>query len=528
MPKYRIETNRGTFEVEANREPTADEVMAMLDKQQSPAKQPDAPAQQAARREVVPPGMLGNSFGIPIPTQSDMGIAPGMLADAGLEGGGAALGQAVGSLTPGPLKPAGMAAGRVLGGMAGNYAAQRRRVATGEQDGVKYGQMAGAGVAALVPGSNLAKAPVAALAKEGVKGAVSNVAALGAESAVDSRQLPSAGQAAVAAGFGAAAPFMSRFMAPAAKDIRAIEKAVLKDTVREVRAAGYPIDPMRLDPSWATKKLASVAGKASTAQEVALRASEVTTALARQEMGLPANTPLTREMLSKVRNEAAAPYRTIASLSPEAAEDVTALNLARSEARGYHKSYGATANYADLMKAKEADKRAEELQRRIGEHAVKYGDPGLVYELDAARTRIAKVHDFEDSLNLGDGNIAAEVLARKADAGKKLTGKSLTIAKYASAFPMDAREASRVQTPGVSQMGAYGSAAMGGLAAGQVGPRGLAAAGIPLLADPARAFLLSDRFQQRAVNRFLNPVQPESAIPLALRLGTMSAGRGVE
>lgn len=525
MPKYRIETNRGTFEVEANREPTAAEVEAMIADGAQPEQRPEPkPATGQTPSPVMAAAMsVPGMASLPGVSSPDRGAA-GSAVDMALEGGLPAAGQALGAMT-GPAAPVAVPALGFVGGAGGNALAQTRRMAVGEQNRFLPGQMLASGVAGSVPGASLFKAGAREVAKQGARFGAANLAAKATETAVDERRLPTGAEAGLAAGAGALGAPLAKFAAPAPQDVKAIENAVLKETVREVRAAGYPVDPLRLKPSWATKKLASIAGKAATSQEVALRAQEVTTALARKELGMQAEAPLTRETLRIARQQAAEPYRQIASLSPQAGKDVEALNLARSEARGYWKSHGATGDYEQLKKARAADAEAQRLEGKIGDHAVAARDPGLVYELDAARTKIAKIHDVEDALELGDGNIAANVVLRAWDSGKKVSGNLKTIAKFASAFPMDARQASRVPTPGVNQLSPFGSAALATAAAGTAGPRGLLAGGIPLLADPARAFLLSERFQERAVNRFLNPPQAESYLPLAFRLGSMSAGR---
>ena len=51
MPKYRIETNQGNFEIEADREPTMEEVQAHL----SGGQQPGQPANHAAQSTAAEP-----------------------------------------------------------------------------------------------------------------------------------------------------------------------------------------------------------------------------------------------------------------------------------------------------------------------------------------------------------------------------------------------------------------------------------------------------------------------------------------
>lgn len=476
-------------------------------------------------RQAFTQGLLGNPQGITIADDPTLMKA---IADGGLEAGGAALGQVVGGLAPGPLKPVGMAAGRALGGAGGNLLAQSRRIAMGEQEGYQPGQAVGAGVASIIPGGNMAKAPVRAA----LKGAATNLAAGATESVIDRGELPSGTNAAAVSAMGAVAPGIAKLGAPAARaQTKAIEDAVFKQTVQEAVAAGLPINPTnpRLNPSFLTRRIADVAGAAATKQETAIRAQVVTNALMRKELGLPVNEPLTEELLQTIRKQAAAPYEQISKLSKQAAKDITALNAARSEARGYHYSYKSNANYDHLLKAKKADAKVQALEQKIGAHATAAGRAELVDEIKEARKLIAKSYQIEEGLGIGSGDVSAGVLLRSANSGEKVSGNLKTVAKYADAFRSESRDAAAVPTPGISQLGAAG-AAMGG--AGGVAmtgsPVGLLGAGIPLLRDPARKLLLSDWYQKRAINRFLNPPAPsgpESALPLAFRLGGMSAGR---
>lgn len=59
MPKYRIETNRGTFEIEANREPTASEIESYVSEQ---SNAPTEPAQAQPMAQQAPAGQSQSRF----------------------------------------------------------------------------------------------------------------------------------------------------------------------------------------------------------------------------------------------------------------------------------------------------------------------------------------------------------------------------------------------------------------------------------------------------------------------------------
>lgn len=124
--------------------------------------------------------------------------------------------------------------------------------------------------------------------------------------------LGAAGQKVADRVFGA---FRSGSQAQAAKETTRKAQNVLRDAnLREFQDAGYVIPPSAVDPSFLSKRLESVAGKAAIGQEAAVRNQEVTNSLARKSLGMPENAPITQESLEHIRKAAAAPYEEIATL----------------------------------------------------------------------------------------------------------------------------------------------------------------------------------------------------------------------
>lgn len=129
------------------------------------------------------------------------------------------------------------------------------------------------------------------------------------------------------------------------------------------------------------------------------------------------------------------------------------------------------------------------------------GDPQLLVRLRASRQLIARTHDLERAINLGDGNISAPIIGRMLDQGRPLTGELAIIGRFAQAFPRVTREIAGVPPPGVSGTDAAASAilATGGAAAAG-GVEGAVTGLLPLLRSPARNKVLSNGYQSKLLD----------------------------
>lgn len=302
------------------------------------------------------------------------------------------------------------------------------------------------------------------------------------------------------------------------------QKAVIDETLRRGRDAGYVVPPSSVRRSWINERLEGIAGKAAVGQEAARRNQPITDALARQESGLGQNQPLSLSNLRGARTDAAEPYRQIASISPEARAQLDAWKTANNEARLQWDYFSRTRTPDAYKAAQAADEAAETALNNIEQIATQTGRNDLVSQLRDARVQIAKIHGVESSVNRGTGSIDPSVLGRQYDSGAPLTGGLETVARMQQAFPSYMREASRVPTPGVSQVEplAAGMLASTGAAAG--GPIGILAGGLPLLRTPARNLVLSRPYQ----NMMLRPDYSPGLLELAAqaagndRLGILS------
>lgn len=158
---------------------------------------------------------------------------------------------------------------------------------------------------------------------------------------------------------------------------------------------------------------------------------------------------------------------------------------------------------------------------KVGETTL--GDPNLMARLRASRQLIARTHDVERALNLGDGNISAPIIGRMLDQGRPLTGELAVIGRFAQAFPRVAREVASVPPPAVSGTDAAASALLGaGGAAAAGSPAGVIAGGLPLLRGPARRKVLSESYQNKLAEP---PKQPTPTGRTAAR--SAMAGKAV-
>jgi hypothetical protein len=172
--------------------------------------------------------------------------------------------------------------------------------------------------------------------------------------------------------------------------------------------------------------------------------------------------------------------------------------------------------------------KAHELESEIEETVKRLGRPELIDRLRDARQLIARTYDVERAMNLGDGNISAQIIGRMFDQGRPLTGELATIGKFAQAFPRVTRDASIVPPSGVSGTDAAMSAVLGlGGATASGSTTGLLAAGLPLLRGPARRHLLSEKYQEMLLkqpSRYNVTIPQSSSLASSLMTGNVVLG----
>lgn len=285
-----------------------------------------------------------------------------------------------------------------------------------------------------------------------------------------------------------------------------------EQTLKDARALGFVVEPASVKPSASVNRVSDIAGKASIAQEAAIRNQQAANRVAARSLELPDDSPITPSVLEQVRKRAAQPYEEIEQLrqslkqsgtlswfpryhSPSLIEE---LKQARADTTALYRAYyhSATPDPAILNRAKQSQQLVDAIERDIEMIANVAGKPELIDRLAKGRQLLAKSYDVEKALNIGDFNVSLPVLGRMLDQGRPLSGELATAGRFAQAFPRVAREGATIPPPTSSGATAASSAVLGtaGYAAAG-GPAGMLAAGLPLLRGPARNYLLSKGYQ---------------------------------
>ncbi len=273
--------------------------------------------------------------------------------------------------------------------------------------------------------------------------------------------------------------------------------------------SGFVIPPTLAKPTLGNRLLEGLAGKASVAQNASMRNQTVTNQLAAKEIGLPADTTITPQLLKEIRDNAGQAYKAVASMpvkqaeraqpmfnkpaSPEInpAQMVEDLKQARNDAQGWFKAYNRSASPEDLATAKAKEALSKRLESGLESYAESLGQPDLLQGLRDARTLIAKTYSVERALNPTTGSIDAQTLAKLAKKGV-LTGGLKASANLATAFPKAAQSVEKMGS--LPQLSPLDWAAAGSMAAA-TGFSPVAATG--LVARPlARAAALSGPVQR--------------------------------
>jgi hypothetical protein len=381
------------------------------------------------------------------------------------------------------------------------------------------GRMAKAGVQGLTVG---AISPAQSLKQTAANMAVSGGASVTGQGVTEATGRPELGTLATMAAVPALSATSNALRESALKTKS--QNSMRDATLSEARDAGYVVPPSAAGGNWFTRRLESIAGKAALGQESAVRNQRVTNDLARKELGLPDDQPISVSSLEAKRKNLAQPYREVSAINKQAAQDLESLKQARADATNYWRHYDVSADPKSLQAARKHDLKAEALELKLEQTARSAMKPDLIKELRAARVAIAKTHDVERALNVADGNVSAAVLGKAIDKGKPLTGGLATAGKFQQAFPSYARDGERVPTPGVSKSEALMGTLLGVGGYGMAGPAGVALAALPLASGPTRSMLLSRPFQG-------GPLYPAASLPALsdpyLR-GILTSGVGQE
>lgn len=385
-----------------------------------------------------------------------------MARGAALEGGGAAAGQTAGAFT-GVAAPVAIPVLGAIGGGLGDYAEQRLEMAKNPAQGYSLGRTLGAMASGAIPGASLAGASAKTVGKEMVKQGAANVAAGALETAVDEKRLPTAGEALMAAGGGVAAPALGRaldrglFNAALAAEMA--DRAVLDQTIKMGKTAGYVFPPSKINENIPNSIMQSLGGD-SIGARASRENQKITNQLAKRYAGLPENVPLSVQSIELAIQKASKPYEQVANLSAQAKLSLEEMKQFRAEAKKAWRNYDNSPNPTPEMrdKAQYLTALADTAEQDIANEATRLGRPELARQLDQARVKLAKIHMLDESINEGTGFVNAQSFSRAMDYGRLLTDEAVTIARVAKAFPESTREWSKIaavpsgRVPGAQQL----------------------------------------------------------------------------
>ena len=341
------------------------------------------------------------------------------------------------------------------------------------------------------------------------------------------------------------------------------------------KEAGYVVPPSQMRPTWATRALESISGKAETGQIASLRNQEVTNKLARQSLGLAPEAPLSKESMESYRAAQSAqgyePVKQIGSIdlgqnfnqslnaiqkantgkgTIPAAENQQITELVDSYRTGKNTVVDSNDAVDAIRKLRKGAKSAEakgdfELAETNLAIANAYEDAidaslqaakqtELLQGYRTARQNIAKSFDVESALKEGSGNVDAKKLAALLQKGKYLSGELKSAAEFGNVFKQAARTPEEMGSPAVGALRPYAStamaaggatlgsmiggapgAALGSMAGGAIG-MGAPAVARSALFSPAMQARLAQTQQPAMTAEMLRRYAPSAVTGLAL------------
>jgi hypothetical protein len=247
------------------------------------------------------------------------------------------------------------------------------------------------------------------------------------------------------------------------------------DAAQAAQRLGVVVNPAKSNPTALTKTLVSATGEVNVNAKAAQRNAPRWNELAREDMGLPANTPLTPEAFERARSAHTAPYdsvRNIGQLAPssEVTSQLQKLKLdplstsdpakaakvngiidrateqisqglsgenVIGQIRGFRKDatrvlQNNNASPIDIEVAESQLGIANSLENLIEANIT---DPKGLEAFRAARTAIAKTYDWERSTGITTKQVDPVQIVKMAEKGKPLSGKLADVATVAGNFP---------------------------------------------------------------------------------------------
>jgi hypothetical protein len=283
-------------------------------------------------------------------------------------------------------------------------------------------------------------------------------------------------------------------------------------TIEKLQGEGYAVPPSLVqNKSAVNTALESFGGKAALKQEATIRNQEVSNALARKDIGMAPNQPLSTATVKALKAEPNAVYAKVDALKPSElnmdwfpgyhdTNRLEQLNIARAKAHDLFQAAKTSRDPTIKEQAFSWQQKANAIESDMGRIAQAAGDPNLVKQFADARTKLAKIHEVERALNSEAGRISAPAFGKALEKKVPLTGNLKTIGEFDNIFPQVSRPGEMVPAPGVSATNAITSAMLAGGGYAAMGPAGIALAAAPALRGPVRNLILSKPYQKLMVN----------------------------
>jgi len=260
---------------------------------------------------------------------------------------------------------------------------------------------------------------------------------------------------------------------------RSYENAAQIDAANLAVKHGIAINPAESNPTKVNRIKSTITGATNLNENLSKINDVKFTNLAKEDMGLPTNTPLNAKAFETALSKHSGAYdavRGISQLAPDegALGQIASLRIERPVIGG-EASAAAVNTLVDeaLNKVREGRSGAEIITdiRKLRKDAnnvysaqqksgvpdptlvakadasigvanaleslieANVTDPKLLAELRKSRAEMAKIYDYERATNFATGRIDPQVLAKMAEEGKPLSGTAADIGKIAAVFP---------------------------------------------------------------------------------------------
>lgn len=427
---------------------------------------------------------------------------------------------------------------KTAGGMTGNLAAQLSTALIPGAAGLRGAALIGAGTGAVQP----------TIDGESRLGNIVTGAALGA-----------AGQK---VGEKATSVITGKLGERAAERVAAQSMNTPRDAALAVgKQAGLVVPPTQVNPTLLNRSLEGLAGKLTTGQAASAKNAPVINRMVANALGLPADEPITRTALARIRTQAGQAYEAVKGTGTvqadqqltsaldqlvakyqgagkafpglaknEVAELVDTLRVPRFDADAGVDAISvlrekADAAYSAGNKAlgKAARGAADALEDQMGRHLQATGAPAqLLDEYRQARQLIAKTYSVDGALN-PSGNIDASKLATALKRGAPLTAELKDVANFASVFPKAAQPVERMGSlPGISPLDAGLALSQGNLGKAASWLVGRPAARAAIISDPYQRVFAAPSYSAPVIDRAAQGVVKDDRLTRALQALTAS------